>query len=389
MAISIPYSFVPNTDILSAEVNANFSQIATLGLDKTGDTMTGTLSSRAVIPSTTDAYDLGSALLKFRNLYLSGTTTLNGRTYTWPSTETANYFLQTNGSGTLSFASIPTNGTVNGRLTFTTATPVTTGDVTSATVLYFTPFRGNYISLYDGSVWNLRSFSELSIAVPNTSNTLYDVFVYDNNGTATLELTAWTNDTTRATALTTQNGVLVKTGATTRRYVGSFRTTGSSGNSEDSAAKRYLWNYYNRVPRFLRVTDSTNTWAYNTATYRQANASSANQIDVVVGWAEVLIDVSVYAAVTNGDGVGVALRVAIGEDSTTAPATGTMFGPVNVNSNTGISVCPLYAHLRKYPAVGRHFYAWLELGAATNTTWYGDNGDLTTYNQGITGVIEG
>ncbi|HYD34822.1 MAG TPA: site-specific integrase [Vitreimonas sp.] len=38
------------------------------------------------------------------NLALTGTTTLNSQTYTWPGSQTANYVLQTNGSGTLSWA---------------------------------------------------------------------------------------------------------------------------------------------------------------------------------------------------------------------------------------------------------------------------------------------
>ena len=86
-----------------------------------------------------------------------------------------------------------------------------------------------------GSLWTeeLSVTSPISIAVPSTTSTVYDVFVYDSSGTSTLELTAWTNLTTRATALAYQNGVLCKTeGAlVTRRYLGSFRTTGVSGQT--------------------------------------------------------------------------------------------------------------------------------------------------------------
>src|SRR6185436_9706895 len=39
----------------------------------------------------------------------------------------------------------------DGRLTLTSGTPVTTGDVTAATTLYFTPNGGNQIALYTGS----------------------------------------------------------------------------------------------------------------------------------------------------------------------------------------------------------------------------------------------
>ena len=50
----------------------------------------------------------------------------------------------------------------DGRLTLTSGDPVG-ADTTGATV-YYTPFVGNKILLYDGSGWNLRTFTQLSIA---------------------------------------------------------------------------------------------------------------------------------------------------------------------------------------------------------------------------------
>src|SRR5688572_30068462 len=49
-----------------------------------------------------------------------------------------------------------------GRLTLTTATPVTSADVTGATTVYFTPYNGNEVELYDGADWVVKTFSELS-----------------------------------------------------------------------------------------------------------------------------------------------------------------------------------------------------------------------------------
>ncbi len=278
------------------------------------------------------------------------------------------------------------NAIVDGRLTLTTAVPITVTDVTAATTIYFTPYAGSRITVYDGTRWLFRTFAELSIAVPATTATVYDIFVFDNAGTLTLELTAWTNDTTRATALTTQNGVLVKTGALTRRYLGSFRTTAVSGQTEDSFAKRYLWNYYHRVPRHSGAREATNTWTYTVNTYQQANASTANQADFVIGVAEVLLDVAVSAKFSNS-GPNPAWS-SIGEDSTSAAATGVLMQQGFQISNGQ----PMnnVARLVKYPAVGRHFYAWLEKStAAGTTTWYGDNGDATQEQYGIVGTIQG
>jgi hypothetical protein len=214
------------------------------------------------------------------------------------------------------------------------------------------------------------------------------VFVYANAGTPTLEATAWTNDTTRATALVAQNGVLVKSGATTRRYIGSFRTTTVSGQTEDSYAKRLVWNYYHRVPRGLRVFDATDSWTYTTAAWRQANGSTTNQVAVVVGVAEVALTARVQVGASNTS-VGVSVAVSIREDSVGQPSAFSQFGLV---STTGVGYAvPLLASLATYPAAGYHSYIWQEYSAATGTTtWYGDAaGASSGPNSGMIGSFEG
>ena len=274
----------------------------------------------------------------------------------------------------------------SGRLTLTTGVPVTTTDVTGATTIYFTPYKGNKISLYDGTNWKLYTFTERSLALGTlTSGLPYDVFIYDNAGTLTLEFTAWTNGTTRATALTTQDGVLVKTGALTRRYLGTFYTT-STTQTEDSYAKRFLWNYYNRVESPMRVLETTDSWAYSTATMRQARASTANQIALIVGVAEDAIDVTVDAHVSSSFAGQSAATVAIGEDSTTTAATGSVIGYITLDQQMADAIQNIGARLQTIPTAGFHFYAWLEYSAANlTTTWYGDNNTPTILQSGISG----
>lgn len=276
-----------------------------------------------------------------------------------------------------------------GRLTLTSGTPVTTSDVTAATTLYYAPYGGcSSLSVYDGTAnWYAIDFSQLSIAVPATTSQMYDAFVYDNAGTATLELTAWTNDTTRATALTTQNGVYVKSGALTRLYLGSFRTTGVSGQTEDSFTKRYVWNYYNRVTRPLFVSINSNH-VYTTSTWRQAAANAAYQVDVVVGVAEGPVTLSTSAAVTN-TAAAASMAIAIGEDSTSSPHARTEGGSQNVQG-ASIVYSEVKATLLAMPAAGRHFYAGLQWSDAAGTTsWYYGTA-LGGQNAGaITGWIEG
>lgn len=275
----------------------------------------------------------------------------------------------------------------NGRLTLTTGLPVTAADVTAATTLYFTPYKGNEIGIWDGAVWKIYTFSELSIAVPATTNTMYDVFVYDNAGTPTLELTAWTNDTTRATALVLQNGVHVKSGATTRRYLGSFRTTGVSGQTEDSLAKRYVWNAYNRVARPMRVLEAANSWTYTTATFRQMNANAANQLDFVQGLDEEAVEAEAVATASNSGGV---VQVQIGINIDTVSGSSVASGVLNGVGNTpaaGVTAI-VRASYKGLVGVGRHTIIPTEYSTATGTTtWYGDNGNAGLTQCGIHGIV--
>lgn len=274
-----------------------------------------------------------------------------------------------------------------GRLTLTTGTPVTTGDVTAAETLYYTPFKGNTIVLFDGTNWRQYAFAELSIDVPDATNA-YDVFVYDNAGTVTLELTAWTNPTTRATALTTQDGVLVKTGVLTRRYVGTFYcTTAGNGQTEDSVAKRYVWNYYNRIARPMRVVDTANSWNYTMVAYQQANANAANQLDMVIGVSEDPVEAAVAGiAVSDQAAATVTVAVGIGLDSTTVNSAQIL---VNTN-NPGSSVRQMsFAEYVGFPGIGKHVMPWLEQSTATGTTtWIGDSGGTITQS-GIVGTLMG
>jgi hypothetical protein len=111
------------------------------------------------------------------------------------------------------------------RLTLETGVAVSTTDQADKATLYLTPYKGCQIATYDGvSAWSVIELTaDLSLDISGyTASKPYDIWVYDNGGTLTLDSTIWTNTTTRATALALQNGVYVKTGATTRRYIGTI-----------------------------------------------------------------------------------------------------------------------------------------------------------------------
>lgn len=172
----------------------------------------------------------------------------------------------------------------DGRLTLESGDPFGSNQVLAATNLYYTPYLGDYVALFDGSDWQLHQFTELTLSLSGLSaNTNYDIFLYDNSGSLTLEALAWTNDSTRATALAYQNGILVKSGATTRLYLGTIRTTATTGQCEDSSTKRFVWNMYNRVLQIMYDV-STTYHTYGTATWREwGGAGVSPRVDFVLG----------------------------------------------------------------------------------------------------------
>ncbi len=203
------------------------------------------------------------------------------------------------------------------RLTPTTNMPID-NNASAITTIYMTPFIGNSIALYDGvGTWNVLISNEISIAVPGTTNTMYDVFCYDNAGVATLELTAWTDDLTRATALTTQDGILVRTGAVTRRWIGCMRTTAVSGQTEDTVSNRLVYNFYNQVQRPLSngLADSSWTWSGTYGSWRAANANTTtNMIKAIsgapLGWQANCVNL-VYKIMTKSSLTNITIFIAI------------------------------------------------------------------------------
>jgi hypothetical protein len=273
-----------------------------------------------------------------------------------------------------------------GRLTLTSGVPVTLADVTGATTLYYTPYQGNKIALYTGALWVQHAFSEMSLALGTlTSGRPYDVFLDYNGGTPQLTLLAWTNDTTRATTLVRQDGVLVKTGDAEQRYLGTFYTTATT-TTEDSAAKRFVWNMYHRVTRQMRVVEPANSWNYSTASYRQVNGNTANQLDFVRGLAEDAVEAVCTVGLTST--ANATVTTSIGLDSTSAIAAPDVLNSFIGVSSSGASLGS-FAMYKGMPSAGRHFLAWLEFGGGAGTqTWYGDNGGIIIQN-GISGITRG
>lgn len=279
----------------------------------------------------------------------------------------------------------------NGRLTLESGVGVSTTDQTAKTTLYFTPFKGNKVGVYISGAWVVKTLTEISLSLAAyTASKPYDIFLYDNAGTLTLESLVWTDDTTRATALALQDGIPIKSGDATRRYLGTIYITTTIGQCEDSLTKRYVWNCYNRVRRPMRRIDSTDTWSYATHTLRQARANASNQLDFVLGLSEDAVSARVIGTWTQTGTTTAGGTVAIGLDSTTAKATGSLAGSAvtTAANQNGMAA----AALDDIIAVGKHRLVWLEAGEQISGTptinWNGDNGS-TFVQSGISGSVAG
>lgn len=258
------------------------------------------------------------------------------------------------------------------RLSLTSGLAVTTSDVTGATTIYLTSYKGNRIALpatSTASVWAVFESAEVSLALGTlTADKNYDVFAYWSGSAVVLEALAWSSDTARATALVRTKGVYLKTGALTRRYIGTFRTT-STTTTEDSLAKRFVWNAANRVPRAVSRTETTASWTYTTATFRQARASTSNQVAYVAGLAEDAVAVSLDVSMENSGTAAVVLS-GIGVDSTSAASGSTGRVPLL----TALTIQMSHSEYVGAAQLGYHYLAWLEYSTASGTTtWYGSS----------------
>jgi len=171
--------------------------------------------------------------------------------------------------------------------------PYPIADQTAVATLYLTPAgKGNYESVKNiqsgNGAWVSYPSPEIPISLTGlTANTLYDVFIYDNGGSIAAETLAWSSSTfgssARATALAYEDGALVKSSDPTRKYKGTFRTTSTTGQTEDSLTKRLVWSYHNRSVRDFLLLANVSFYTTSTTSFVPWNNDSTNQIQFVVG----------------------------------------------------------------------------------------------------------
>jgi len=221
--------------------------------------------------------------------------------------------------------SVPEHSDNGFRLSLQSGVPVPLTDQVAKTTLYLTPCTGNAITLYTGAYWKTFKSAEVSLSLGTlTSGKNYDVFAYGSGTSVVLELSvAWTNDMTRADAITMQDGTFVKSSAATRRLVGTIRTT-STTTTEDSVANRYVINLYNQTPVEAQYTSPNNLSSHCTA------GMSASYVTVTSGSgfanARVLSASTGITITDSGAGSNISIGI---KNNVVATLTGSTFsGPV-------------------------------------------------------------
>ncbi|MBX3218927.1 MAG: hypothetical protein KF795_00325 [Labilithrix sp.] len=276
-------------------------------------------------------------------------------------------------------------GDVGGRLTLQSGAPIPLASLTGQSVLFFTPHRHGGLALWNEArqQWQWVITDEIQLTLSGlTSGRNHDVFAVLNAGLVSLEIgAAWTNNTTRSEPLARRDGVLVKSTDHRRRYLGTLRAT-SSNLTSDSSSQRFLWNFYNRVPRPLLRQETADSWTYAGTSYRVANNNVANCVEFVTGDVSFL-DLSVATFV-------LATTTAWGA------TVGLGFDATNVNNAQrygGISSANFYNYCRAefmgYPSVGYHIVYWTEISGGITLTFYGDIANGTYFQFGMLGHVLG
>jgi len=279
------------------------------------------------------------------------------------------------------------------RLTGVSATPAMTADNNALTTIYAAQYKGASIALYDGAQWNVRSSAEFSLALAGrTADLPFDIFCYDNAGVPTLEFLDWTDATARATALVLQDGVWCKTGDLTRRYLGSCRARVgntfsfvrngvTTATNTGTTARLDLWNVDNQITDYATQIDTTNNWSYTLPAFRQANNSTTNQIEVMVGLQENILQAQV-AVIWRNSATSIRATVGIGIDSTTVNSAQTQYSVISLVS---LQKLPSQAFLSTQMSIGRHFISWLESSEVAGFTslWFGDDAQPTFQQSGM------
>lgn len=229
---------------------------------------------------------------------------------------------------------------------------------------------GTTVVLGTGPAWSISSGAT---ATPGTGAGTTELELYNGVWTNKYEITLRTSNTTT-----------IQVPAHQATMVGGFKTV-AAGETEDSAKKRLLWNAYNQTGRPLANTiETANSWTIPSG-WQQANANTANQVEIFTGLSGNLLHLDVLGIASNTVGNNF-MAVNISIDGVHATPIARRSGP---STTPGTGRIELNAIFDGYASIGGRAYAWTEFSDATGvTTGYGDNNSPSTTQCGIGGSIQ-
>jgi hypothetical protein len=246
----------------------------------------------------------------------------------------------------------------------TMAGSVSGGYVTrSSTNLLYAPDKSNRVYCYESSTWTQKTIPDAGITVACTgltNSTLYYLYVYDNAGTLTLDLTT--------TAPTTQNGIQVKTAATSRTLIATCyaNASGAVTTYGEDQSTQLLCNRYNKRHRAIWKAVSPTSHTYATAAWRSANGDTANRVQFVSDGTQHIICQGVVSVSNSGGGQ---VNYGLGYDTTAGPSN----NHLNIEQAGAAVTAPMIVTLNTAPSSGFHYVQLLEYVGGGTTTYYFDS----------------
>lgn len=264
----------------------------------------------------------------------------------------------------------------------------------SGNTLYISNCGGNQITLYNTTQgkWITQTFAQISLAVPATSDSNYDLFVTSASATTISASTVqWTNDTTRASAIALVNGRWVKASDHSQLLVATFRTLptiGTTGISVSTEGYYYIDNVFNHKPVNILVSGApAASWTYVTTTYRGINASTNYRQHFVFATGR-LVSFAYKTEASHSAATPAQIKVGV-EYNTLGTATGAPILATRADTAAASDIIPLEVQLNlnlngavsgtAIPGYGCIIPT--EAAAGATTTFYGTDGSIViTYS---------
>jgi hypothetical protein len=172
------------------------------------------------------------------------------------------------------------------------------------------------------------------------------------------------------------DGVLVSSNSATgkkRRWLGIIYTYNNAGtvNFKDDANYRYISNFYNRKSKTVQATNSTTSWTYQTATFREGNgATGQSRASFILATSDVL-NLNMIRQVYGTSGGAISAGVAIGLNQAVTPISVAQWYIPSANAPSSTNVTTTASDSASIVA-GYNWFTELEYsGTATPITFYG------------------